>query len=102
MHSGRGRDGGVNALPQRMVPGATHVLDNRPYPFPLLLSAQTTLAQDNQTRMDRHIEEFDEVLRVRRDNRKVMIERILPNNTVRSTPKTDVRHRLRIDINLTQ
>jgi len=52
--------------------------------------------------MDGHIEEFDEVLRVRRDNRKVMIERILPNNAVRSTPKTDVRHRLRIDINLTR
>ena len=44
--------------------------------------------------MDRYIEEFDEVSRVRRDNRKVMIECILPDNMIRSTRKTNVRYRL--------
>ena len=35
--------------------------------------------------MDRYIEEFDEVLRIRRDNRKVMIECIPPENVVCSS-----------------
>ena len=52
--------------------------------------------------MDRNIKELDEVLRVRGDNRKIMIEGVLPNNMVRSTRKTDMRHRLRIHIKLGQ
>ncbi len=45
---------------------------NRFEPLPLFLSAQPTFAQHDQSRVDRNIEELDEVSRVRRDNRKLM------------------------------
>jgi hypothetical protein len=38
--------------------------------------------------MNRRVEEFDEISRVRRDDGKVMIERILPDRMIRSTRKT--------------
>ena len=61
------------------------MLDNRSEPLPLFLPTQTTFAQNDQSRMDRYVEECDEVLRICCDNRKVMIESILPDYVVRST-----------------
>lgn len=76
------------------IPRFLHVLDNCNEPFPLFLPAQTTFAQDDQARMNRRDEQFDEVSRVRRDYREVMIERILPDHMIRSSREADVRHRL--------
>jgi hypothetical protein len=61
------------------IPGFLHVLDNRNESLSLFLPAQTTLAQDDQSRVNRRVEKFDEVSCVRRDNGKVMIKRILPD-----------------------
>jgi len=80
----------LNQLVQQevLITRLLHLLDDWPEPLPLLLAAQTTLAQHYQSRMDRDIGEFDEVLCVRRDNCKVMIERVLPHDVIRSTCKT--------------
>ena len=67
---------------------------------PLLLPAQTTFAQYDQSRMSRRVQEFDEISRVRRDDGKVMIERIPPDRMIRSTRKTNVRYRLGIHVDL--
>jgi len=72
-------------IQEEVFPRLLHMLDIRPEPLPLFLPAKTTFAEDNQSRMDRYIEECDEVLRVRRNNRKAMIQCILPDNMIRST-----------------
>src|SRR5262249_29411771 len=79
--------GNLNQLVQQevFIVGLLHVLDHRPEPFPLLPPTQTTLAQDDQSRMDPNVEECDEVLRICCDDRKVMIERILPDSLIRAT-----------------
>jgi hypothetical protein len=77
------------------------VFDNRKEPLPLFLPAQITLAQDDQSRMNWRVEKFDEISRVRRDDRKVMIERLLPDRMIRSTRKTNMRYRLRIHTEVT-
>jgi hypothetical protein len=65
-------------------------------PLPLFLPPQTTLAQYDQSRMNRHVEKIDEVSRIRRDHREVMIESILPDCMIRSTCEANVRYRLGI------
>jgi hypothetical protein len=49
------------------IPGVLHVLNDWNEPFPLFLPAQTAFAQYDQSRMNRRVEEFDEVSCVRRD-----------------------------------
>ena len=62
----------LNQLVQQeiFIPGFLDVLDHGKEPLPLFLPAQTTFAQDDQTRMNRLVEKFDEVPRVRRDDRE--------------------------------
>jgi len=62
-----------------------HILDYRLDATPLFVAAQSTLAQDDQPRMHIHIEEFDEVSRICRNNCKIVIKRILPYLMIRST-----------------
>jgi len=52
----------------------------------------TAFAQYDQSRMDRHLEKFDEISRIRRDDGKVMIERVPPDNMIRPTCKAKVRY----------
>src|SRR5271157_50513 len=62
-----------------------HMLDDRSDAVPLFGPAQAALAEDDQAGMHIHIEEFDEVLRVRRNDGKIVIKRIVPYLTVGST-----------------
>jgi hypothetical protein len=62
----------------------------------MFLPAQTTFAQDDPSRMNGRLEKFDEISHVRRDDRRVMIKRILPDHMIRPTRKANVRYRLRI------
>ena len=66
----------------------------------MFLPAQTTLAQYDQSWMNRRVEKFDEVSRVRGDDRKVMIKRILPDRMIRSTRKANAWSRLGIHTNV--
>jgi hypothetical protein len=47
------------------------VLDNRKEPLPSFLPAQTTFTENDQSRMSRSVEKFNEISRVRGDHRKV-------------------------------
>jgi hypothetical protein len=51
----------------------------------LFVATQSTLAQDDQPWMHIHIEEFDEVSRICRNNCKIVIKRILPHLMIRPT-----------------
>jgi hypothetical protein len=86
--------GNLDQLVQQeiFIAGFFDVLDNWNEPRPLFLPAQTTFAQDDQSWMGRRVEEFDEVSRIRRDHRKVMIERILPHHAICSTDEANVRY----------
>jgi len=52
---------------------------------PLFVATQSTLAQDYQPWMHIHIEKFDEVSRICRNNCKIVIKRILPYLMIRPT-----------------
>jgi hypothetical protein len=60
-----------------------HILDDRLDAPPLFVTTQSTLAQDDQPWMHIHIEEFDEVSRICRNNCKIVIKRILPYLMIR-------------------
>ena len=62
-----------------------HILDYRLDAPPLFVATQSTLAQDDQPWMHIHIEEFDEVSRICRNNCKIVIKRILPYLMIRPT-----------------
>jgi hypothetical protein len=49
-----------------------------------------------------HVEEFDKVSRIRRNNRKIVIKRILPYLMIRSTSQADMRRGLSIYSDLGQ
>jgi hypothetical protein len=70
------QSGDLNQLVQQevFIAGFLHVLNDWNEPLPLFLPTQTTFAQDDQSRMNRRVEKFDEVPRVRRYDREVMVE----------------------------
>jgi len=62
-----------------------HILDHTLDAPPLFVATQSTLAQDYQPWMHIHIEKFDEVSRICRNNCKIVIKRILPYLMIRPT-----------------
>jgi hypothetical protein len=81
------RTSNLNELVEQevLISRILRILDHRLDAPPLFVTTQSTLAQDDQPWMHIHIEEFDEVSRICRNNCKIVIKRILSYLMIRPT-----------------